>query len=236
MVAVHFKSIIALCLISVSSPILAADAIVVDRPFVRVGDVLQVDLGTQQPNVPKAIEAMLTLPLINLDAGTQKTMSATEIEAMLVRRVPGLAGRLVNLNLEPKTFIFQPKELAKSEPCYYLSAPVDAGEPIARDQVSSADDCTELSETGLFYDPTISTYVATENLPAGFRLPIQSLSVLPFEPKGQNLTLTTKVGPVQVTRPVTLTEPLYTSGPTHVRTSDGAIVKAYFSVDQEVQP
>lgn len=236
MVAVHFKSITALCLISVSSPILAADAIVVDRPFVRVGDVLQIDLGVQQPNYSTAIETMLKLPLMTLDAGTQETMSATEIEALLVRRVPGLAGRLVNLNLEPKTFVFQPKELHKSEPCYYLSVAVDAGEPISRDQVSSTDYCTDLSETGFSYDPIISTYVATENLPAGFRLPIQSLSVLPFEAKGQNLTLTTKVGPVQVTRPVTLTEPLYTSGPTHVRTSDGAIVKAYFSVDQEVRP
>jgi len=231
-----FKSALCLCVFSASSTVGAADVIHVNRPFVQVSDVLQIEGSLNQDTMSRMIEKVLSLPLVKLEAGVERTVSAGELERLLVRRVPGLAGRLSVLNKESLVFKFENRNVRENKSCYLLNEKMETGASIVRPQVSFSDSCLIQDYEGLYYDPQIGTYVATQNLEAGHQIPIQTLNVLPFVSQGESVVLTTQVGPVNISRPVTLTEPIFSSGVTHVRTSDGVIVKAHFPVDQEVKP
>ena len=211
-----------------STQALAADPIRLEQPFVRVGDVVEVSLP-----ITDALDEMLSLPLFKLEAGVERSFSNEVLHASLVRRVPGLKGRLTIHNTSTQTFIYEKPKVEQTNKCLKLSNDVAEGDPILRQNAVLSSNCGNLDRDLVSYNSTLQVYEVTQTLEAGTQIPVATAALLPLVVKGDEMTLKTQVGPVTVSRPVTLTESVFTSGPTHVRTSDGMILNAHLDLEGE---
>lgn len=209
----------------------AQEIIYLDRPYVQVGDILKIDVETNP-----AINEMMSQRLFGLQEGRSREISSKEMRGLLVRRVPGLAKYLQVVDSSSRKFLYSRNSGELSEKCIRIKNDHETGKPILRGDVYEDMECKADPSALINYNPLQGSYAAIQQIPSGTQLPIKTHSVLPLATEGAKFLLQAKVGTVQITRPVTLTQSIFDAGPVHVRTSDGFIIRAHMDINTGVKP
>lgn len=199
----------------------ANDLLIVDRPYLAVGDVLALDVPSD------AAGRVIYQPLMSLEEGVVTPLDSDLIEARLERRVPGLKNRLVRRSNENFSVVYRETLTQKTaETCVVLSQALTVGFALRKHHAMLSDVCDEPESAVFRYDASIESYRAERDLAAGTVLPIRTISVLPEYISGDELTLVSRTGNVEVVRPVTLLQSSDHGQRVQVRTSSGDILLA----------
>lgn len=197
----------------------ASDLVVLDTPYVMVGDVLDIQGGDAA-----ATDALSRMRLAKLVEGVEREFDRDQIESLLVARVPGLRGRMSASDISSQRFLYK-SETDDRDTCIVSTIDLKAGEVLMRRDAVVSSNCPEES-VKLNFASSVNAYSPIEDAPKGSRLPVKSLSALPVASTEQDFTFVTRVGPVQISRPVTLLNAVYDDGAALALTSDGTVVKA----------
>ncbi|MEM9601137.1 MAG: hypothetical protein AAF926_08945 [Pseudomonadota bacterium] len=216
---------LALCATALpSGHVNAAEPVTLDRPYLTVGDVIDLDHASD------AAHSLLALPLFRLEPGQVMQFDKAQLEQRLQRRVPGLKGRLRQQSAAPLSVIYVPppvsSPLIDEANCIKLNQALEAGTALRATHVTAGANCSKYTEGETYYDAQASTYRATSDLAVGTVLPIRSSSILPDFIAGDILSLRSQVGPVEIVRPVTLLRSSWQDRLASVRTSDGQVIRA----------
>ena len=199
-------------------------------------DVLIRDVVNVDPPYDAYLKDVLDLPLFRLKPGQDLEFSMEDLAEMIVNRAPALKGRLKTLNLAPQRFTREEFSEDVQSQCVKLVVPIQARDAIRKSHTANSVDCQDDASDDVYYDSQSKNWVAVTDLDIGTRLPVRSPSIFPIMGVGEGLTLQSRVGPTIITRPVKLMVPLFESGWTHVRTSDGTVIRAYFSNEESSTP
>lgn len=164
------------------------------------------------------------------DGARSIVLTLADQERLLRRRFPALqlaprARRDLRVTFAPTTHV------GRGAPCFALNQPVAALEPIARAQADEVPCDAAKARARLGYDREADAPVATASLSAGSYLGPVLLPAVLARPRGAEMTLRTRVGPVTIDRSARLVQPGRAGRSAFVALSDGRIVAARLAAE-----
>lgn len=205
----------ALLAASLTARLMAIDEVRVSDGALRLGDVVQVDAGSQL-NLGPIVIAKLPRGVSEIQ------LSRANLQLLAQRAVPGL--QFSETADGHVTIRQQAIAVIRAAPCYEAARPLAVGEAFAIEDVMAATCDRERMKAALRYDPKTAATVAVQAVNAGDYLGNVNLGSSVSVRRGDKLTLNSRAGPVVIERPVVAMQGVKpTERRLFVQTDDGAI-------------